>query len=556
MADATKLPTYGRLNQTHGQYDPGLCERLRLLYVGGYEIIKSAKVFLPKHHREPQNDYDFRLKYSAYENHLAPLIGFISGALFNLPLEITPAAKIGGEKSWPDAKFYPDFLLDVDREGTPFYQFMRVATNDALLYRRALVGIDMPPKVEGAENRLQEDEAGGARAYLFRVDLSELINWEKQDKPIPGLKSLRAFQWCVLKRKVVDRSSPFADASRYRYRFRVWQLIDGVAFFSEYQTKLIRDDAEIQKEEELEQFKPPTPTSFRVIPILDLEMPQELWAGNRAGPLCEEHYRLRSDLNGAVARTNIPVPFIQLGPEIGGVNAALPSMVQQDPDRGSDPQGEAREKGVLRLGAGDKFGFAEPAGGAFEISMKLLAGLMESIFRSMHAMALSFSNTPAALGRSGESKKEDRSATGVMLDYIGDTVRGFARLVFQVVSEGRQDQVDVSVSGLDTFDDEDVDQVVELASQVAMLVIPSATFQRVWLTQVALSLLRKQPSDVKAKIKAELEKNVTDEMVLMPPSKNPDDDGDGGDDQTGGAKTSERQQTQKAAQPHNERTPP
>ena len=73
-----------------------------------------------------------------------------------------------------------------------------------------------------------------------------------------------------------------------------WQLIDGFATFTLYRTKLVKSDSELTDEDRVGVFEPATPTTFKQIPVMALELPDAVWAGDQAGPLCAEHYMHRS----------------------------------------------------------------------------------------------------------------------------------------------------------------------------------------------------------------------------------------------------------------------
>ena len=519
-ADAEKATgaTWQRLfEQRHEDYDAELWTRLDLLHKGGYAIQKAADKFIDKAPQEPEQYYKWRCKTTSYINHMARVIGHLVGGLFGVPLKVSVETEDAAKSpaTTPDEAFYKTFALDCDLKGTDFSQFMRERLVKALVQKRALIGVDMPVGEMGAVNRAQEEAQGVGRAWLYEIDLAAMLDWEVDDK--------NRFQWCKLVKKVYDRSDPLGNHSSYYYEFKIWKLLaDGTsasgsrASYEVYRSATVTSDEQIDKDEPLEQVTPPAATSFKQIPIVNLELPEAVWAGNQLGPLCTEHYNGRSDLRGAMCRSLVEIPYVKRGPEIGGVHDALPSETQQNPSRGHDPVQQAKSKGFVALGSGDEIGFAGPSGTAFEMTAAELSRTREEIYGSMHTMALALANTASTVQRSGESKKEDRSATLVILDFLGDTVREMAQSVYDRVSDGRAEKAEWKASGVDSYDDEDRTLLIEEATEVGMLNIPSPTFHRKYLGTVAVTLVPKASQAEKAAILEEIEKNFTDEMAMPP----------------------------------------
>src|SRR5260221_6381120 len=139
-------PTYGQLCQKHSEYDAELWTNVGLLYRGGWEMLRNAHRFIERAPRERSDYFSWRLKGTSYVNYFARLVGHLTGSVFNEPLTVAPAkdSKTDEAPTLPDAKFYQAFATDCDTAGTDFSQFMRLALTDALVYRRALLQVDLP----------------------------------------------------------------------------------------------------------------------------------------------------------------------------------------------------------------------------------------------------------------------------------------------------------------------------------------------------------------------------------------------------------------------------
>lgn len=514
--------TVGELSVCHDDYDCELWKKLDLLRRGGWEILKQAKDFVPRAPDEGQKLYEWRLKSTSYVNYLAQLVGYLTGGLFQAPITLSPLAPKGAPAAeLPDPVFYEAFSRDCDRSGTDFAQFARVRCAEALVFRRAVVALDMPPKVEAA-NRAQSDELGAGRAYLYCLPLEELINWEKDE--------FGRFKWAILKREVCDRSSwRQASSGRYRIEWKIWEMTATGAVYSVYRTVEEYDaEREPKHDDAVTPIVEQQLTSFAELPLYELELPEEIWAGNQAGPLCVEHFRRRSDLAGAMCRSLVEIPYIKRGPEIGGVHEALPSDTQQDPNRGADPAAQARAKGWIAVGAGDELAFAGPSGRAFELADKSCDKVRDEIFRTVHAMALALENSDAAVRRSGESKAEDRSALSVVLSFLAVQVREWAIRVYRGVSLARGERVEWQAAGLDKYAGEDRQQRVEEAAEVGGLDIRSRTFHVEYQVETALALVPKLDEAKKQAIRKEIEANIAAEEFSEPPAPPPPPPGAGG----------------------------
>jgi hypothetical protein len=499
-----KAPTYGQLSQKHTEYDGDLWTNLHLLYAGGWAMQRNAQRFIERAPRERHDYFQWRIKSTAYVNFFARLVGYLTGSLFNESLVVAPAKdrKTDEAPSLPDSSFYEAFGVDCDLTGTDFSQFMRLALTDALVYRRALVQVDLPKAptfLEGEAPRslAQEDALGLRRAYVIQLPLESLFDYEKAPDG--------RFQWCVLHRIHRERATPFADRALYQHEFKVWWMANGAACYAVLRSKPVTKDDQLDPDDELQVVEPERATSFKQIPICELELPEALWVGNQAGPLCQEHFRRRSDLMGSLCRSLVEIPYVKLGPEIPAVHGGI-SDAQSDPNRGHDVLARARE-GAVVIGSEDEIGFASPSGKGHEIARAELKDCREEIFASVNAMALQLENSAAAVGRSGDSKHEDKSATAIILTFLATQTREFAQQVMALVSSARGDSVAWAATGLNTFSSEDREQVLSDALTVQTLEIPSALFQKLARIKVANAVLPNATAREKAQIAAEIHAN-------------------------------------------------
>jgi hypothetical protein len=366
------------------------------------------------------------------------------------------------------------------------------------------------PQGAGTEvvNRLQEEALGLGRAWLYPIPLESMLDWETDE--------LGRYKWCKLVKKVADRADPLADHSLYRYEIKIWRMLDdGSAGFEVYRTNPITKDDDIKDDETIPLVTPLTSTSFARIPILNMELQAAVWAGNQLGPLCREHYNGRSDLRGSLCRNLVEIPYVKLGPEIPEVHGSI-SLTGSEPSRGDNMLSKVKQSGFMKIGDQDEIGFAGPSGRAFEMGAAENARVRDEIYSALNTMSLALSNTGATVQRSGESKAEDRSATGVILDYLADTTREFAEMAYDIVADGRGEKADWKATGIDSFDDDDREALIGEAVEFLSLDIPSKTARKVYLKSLVARINAKASSAEKQAMASEIEKNVTDDMVMPP----------------------------------------
>jgi hypothetical protein len=151
------------------------------------------------------------------------------------------------------------------------------------------------------------------------------------------------------------------------------------------------------------------------------------------------------------------------------------------------------------------------------MAQEVNSNVRDEIFGALNTMALALDNTASTVRRSGESKAEDRSATGVILDFLGGLVREYAKTVYDTVSAGRNDKNARWIgTGIDSYDDEDREALINEAIEVEGITIPSKTFKKLYATNVAKRLLPKASPQQKDAMADEIDKGMTDEMVLPP----------------------------------------
>lgn len=517
------------LQKTNPAYAPERWGQIRDLYEGGWSIIDDAKRYLPQLANENAERYEERVKQASYLPYLGMIADQFAAGLFKRDLTVSPMGE-NGEPA-PEQKLDPywaDFGANVDLRGNAFSMLARKATLDALLFRRALVSVDLPALDVVPSTRAEEDAMGAARAYAFSTEPEELIDWQHESRATRvvtfGPKeenrvewTIGRFRWCITRRCVVERASPEEDRVE-THEYTVWRMAEGVATFERYRVET--GDKAPKPEDDINPYASGQ-TAFTSIPLLELEIPAGLWLGNKLGPLALEHFRRRSALNSAETRTLIPTPVAFLGAEIGPVGGEMPSTVQQNPSRAVGISERMASQGYLVLGKDDKLEYPTIDTAGLELADSRLDRLVDEMFRVSHMMAASVSSTSTATGRSGASKAEDRNATNTILSALAFIVKDFSVCIYDFVTVARAEKIRWVATGLDSFVEADRAQLLAEAGAVSMLAIPSKTFRVEYTRRLAEGLAGDLSPEQSSKIAKEIEAGISDEDVALQPPVDP-----------------------------------
>jgi hypothetical protein len=179
-----------------------------------------------------------------------------------------------------------------------------------------------------------------------------------------------------------------------------------------------------------------------------------------------------------------------------------------------DKRGEVFGTGYyLKLGVEEKLEWSAPPSTPFDAIRNEVDSQKDEIHRIVHQMAQGVNNNAAAVGRSGESKAADAEATRVMLEAIGSHVRETTEQLYNMLSKARGDKVVWSISGLSGYSVEDVEGMLNSASNAIRMVIPSETWGKEVRKRAALALVPEADQTTRDAIVAEIEANYHDESV-------------------------------------------
>lgn len=162
------------------------------------------------------------------------------------------------------------------------------------------------------------------------------------------------------------------------------------------------------------------------------------------------------------------------------------------------------ESYYIQLGPSDKFGWTEPDGKVYQIAAANLETLKEEIYRVCYLSQAS-GEMQGGHAQSAVSKQLDFTITQEVLRAYGAVVRDCMRRVLTAISDAREDDVAISVFGLDELDISDFGTELANATNLLQLGIESPTLKQEICQRLALKYLSDAPQGVKDQIAREIQ---------------------------------------------------
>jgi hypothetical protein len=435
----------------------------RDLYSGGFEFKERAAHYLLRRQKEPLDVYGERLSRVFYENYIGSIIDWYGSTLFRRePSLYFEEGQDAGQH------FLAHFAEDCDRRGTKLSDFFRQTFIDSLISGRSHVLLDFPRTSNSVMNRAEEDAAGISRAYVVRFQAEDLINWCVDDRG--------EYEWVVFRQKC--RQQPAIDSSSV-VEETWWRYYDK----SEYRIYRRIEDPGQPGAIELIAQGPHALVLQQRVPIFTLELTEGLRLMSKAAQLQLEHFNKSNSLGWAITMGLFAMPVIYSDREWHQI---------------------VGESYYIQLGPSDRFGWTEPDGKVYQIAANNLETLKEEIYRVCY---LSQASGEVESGRvqSAASKQMDFTITQEVLRAYGAAVKSCIGRIVAAIAEARQDDVAVSVIGLDEVDISDFTTELNNAASLLSLGIQSPTLKREICQRLALKYLNDARQEIKEQIAREID---------------------------------------------------
>ena len=434
----------------------------RDLYAGGFQFRHRASEYLLRRQKEGLDVYAERLQRAFYQNYIGSIIDWYAATLFRRE----PGVQFEGgpEKS---QRFLSEFV-DCDRKYTKLTDFFRASLIDCLVAGRTHVLVDFPQAQRVPATRAEEDALGRSRAYLVRYQAEDLANWSYDERG--------EYEWVVLRQKLTRQ--PRVDSP---------ELVDET-YWRYYDKTMYRVYRRVEREGKLSEISliATGPHGFcreQRVPLFTMQVSEGLWLMNKAATLQLEHFNKSNSLAWAITMGLFAMPVVYSDREWNQILG---------------------ESYYIQLGPHDKFGWTEPDGKVFQIAADNLETLKEEIYRVCYLSQAS-GEMISGHAQSALSKQMDCVITQEVLRAYSSVVKDGIRKILSAISTARQDNVQVSVTGLDEFDITDF--ATELANGKTLLEmgIESPTLKRQVLHRLAVKYLNDARQDTKDRIAREIE---------------------------------------------------
>jgi hypothetical protein len=446
----------------HFKHEQRKLHTYRDLYAGGYQFKDRAAHYLMRRQKEPLDVYAERLARVFYENYIGSIIDWYGSTLFRRePSLHCEAASKGSD-------FLAQFADDCDLRGTTLSDFFRQSFIDALVAGKSHILIDFPRASGPVTNRAEEDAAGVSRAYLVRFPSEELINWCIGDRG--------EYEWVVFRQRTRQQASvespDIVEETWWRYYNR-----------SEFQLYRRVDKADAPGTIELIARGPHGLALQQRVPVVTLQLSEGLQLMSKAAHLQLEHFNKSNSLAWAITMGLFSMPVIYSDREWDQI---------------------VGESYYIQLGPSDRFGWTEPDGKVYQTAAENLQTLKEEIYRVCYLSQASGELT-GGRAQSAASKQMDFTITQEVLRAYGAAVKTCIRRVTDAITLARQDEVGVTVTGLDEVDITDFGTELTNASNLLALGIESPTLKREICQRLALKYLNDARQDTKDQIAREIE---------------------------------------------------
>lgn len=427
--------SWGLLNQRHSEYDENKLYKLKLLLKGGFDIVKKehAKLFLKQLRAESVNAYQDRLSFATYQNNFGEIVNDFGSTVFSKPLFLLPACDKdnnqtpGGEPdpNSPHIQWQAHFTLD-DQTMVDFLKDIQVESNALSC---SYFGVDL------------ED----GKPYAYHIDPCSVLDYQLDDEG--------NFIFIILRDDDCRRTSVRQLRNTITTTFTVWTRQQEKVECTKYQISYPKDQ-EPSEDKIVPKIKndDEEPLTFKLIPIIECDTPDNLCIGNLIGELQASIFMRYSTFLFCLNRGLNPLLVYQQGAELPA-NGDL-SIINEEEDRGELAISTAQTKGAVVTGPNDKVYYAGPDGKSYSIAQEQLDKDKNEMYRLVCQMASMVSHSGQSTSTkqpSGVSKIMDNKAKENMLTAYAKLVKGWAVKAFTIVFQALGQDVEWQPKGMDNY---------------------------------------------------------------------------------------------------------
>ncbi len=441
-------------------------EAINLLVEGGFRLRDELEKFLKQRPDEESVIYQTRLDKFTYSNILGSAISQLANKFSNGSVHL--------EGAKPES-FWDDFRENTDGQGRTEKQLTSKLLSELIANGSVFVHVDKPKSYVTPISAAQEAQLG-LTPNLVIYSALQVPSWGETAGQLDWLKICQITEDATdpLRKPVMKATWTFIDQDEIARYSAYVKIKDGKikAILDEFGEEIdsAAPDVFINLESD------PIQHGFKSLPVTRIKLPDAIWSGNQAYPKAEECLRLechRYDLLSAsyLQRTYKPVqtPDNDLDNTYAdGKSKPLPTGLQY----------------VLEV---DSFTWNEPTGAIIE-PLNLTLEQAEKQIRTLLAVGGAFVQE-AATQVSGASKEMDFSIEDTRLAAYGGIVTDSLQDIYQLVATAQGYSTDLSVSGLDVFGD---DRLEDLIANLSRLLTIDMAALELTLTPTLFLIIREK----------------------------------------------------------------
>lgn len=504
------------LMQQHPSYKPTYWAKLRALCRGGSLLLADddlMRELFPKHRREDEEVYNERRQRAFYMAYAGMVVGdYVSGVLSDPVTVVLDGKSKASGKDAPLPPWYAEFVANTSKRnaaGIPktFQRLLGECLYSALNTGAAWVRVDAPVLLDAEGERIQfndraaEDKAGALNVYCTRHESEQVIDWEVDDDT--GTLNL-----CVIFSEDRTRNGIAGDRSMITKRWLVYERAGWEVYELQHKAN------QKIKPEDIVPLKARGVNKNKMIPVLRLELPNDLWVMDQLEGPSRELLNKWCALSWAEFQSLFSELYEFLEPPMTGAGA----RIGEPEERANLALQQNRGAGFVQTrGNNDKAMFVGPDTGPFSLALESIKTIRDEIFRITHQLAMAVDMGSAALGRSAESKQSDKGAREVVLGALAMPLRNIGVALLNTVASMRGDDDLVGrfeVGGMSDFVESNAEASITSAAEMDMVKMPSQTFQRIYKARLARTILKHDADEEDMKlIEKELEENITAESL-------------------------------------------
>ncbi|AUT00900.1 hypothetical protein CLI64_11095 [Nostoc sp. CENA543] len=411
--------------------------RIDLLTAGGHRLEKNLEEFLPRRPGETQELYETRLSKYCYTNLLGSAISQQVSKLSNSSLVVSGLVS--------DENFWNEFREDTSLNGRSEKELISHVFREVLKFGKVFLHVDKPPSAVRPANRLQE-QVLGLRPYVVAYSPFQVTDWYEDSR----------LRWIKVRQQFKIQPNPAQEPQTVV----TWKFIDerSVATYSavvelsksgkieKVNGEPVNDETEVSLTSEIAH-------GLNTLPVIKLELPDNLWVGNQAYPKALEHLKTEHSRHDMLTLAYFQRTYKRTVMPDGDLTESYTEI-------------EPLKTGLQHVLELEKFEWNEPQGTIVEHINKTLESIKAEV-RDLVSLG-GGSVTTEAIRQSGVSKQMDFVKQEAILREYGALLCQCYQQVLQLVarSAGLANPELISVTGLSNFENNTLESLIEEVSNL------------------------------------------------------------------------------------------